>query len=59
MPKPNKRKILIPIDSANPDLTVLHFQHNWQDKYVVLGQVTVVPDWVIENNPAYAKYEVK
>lgn len=59
MPKPNKRRILIPVDSANPDLTVLHFQHNGQDKYVVLGQVTVVPDWVIENNPAYAKYEVK
>jgi len=53
------RKILIPVDSANPDLKVMHFQHNGKDKYVVLGQVTVVPDWVIDRNPMYAKYEVK
>jgi len=60
MPKEKHvRKILIPLDSSNEDLKVLHFQHNGVDKYVVLGQVTVVPDWLIDNNPLYAKYEVK
>ena len=59
MPKEKTRKILIPLDSSNPDLKVIHFQHNGIDKYVVLGKVTVVPDWLIENNPLYAKYEVK
>lgn len=53
------RKILIPIDTANPDIKVMHFQHNGVDAYVVLGQVTKVPDWVIDRNPTYAKYEVK
>lgn len=59
MPKKSTRKILIPIDPACPDAKVVHFQHNGIDKYVVLGQITLVPDWVIDNNPAYAKYEVK
>lgn len=54
-----KRKILIPVDSANPDVKVIHFQHNGVDKYVPLGVTTVVPDWVIDRNPEYAKYEVK
>ena len=58
MPKSN-RFILIPLDSANPDIKVIHFQHNGKDKYVVLGQKTRVPDWLIDNNPAYAQYEVK
>jgi hypothetical protein len=59
MPKKDTRKILIPEDPSNPDLKVVHFQHNGIDKYVVLGKVTVVPDWLFENNPLYAKYEVK
>lgn len=59
MPKKLTRKILIPLDSANPDLKVMHFQHNGEDKYVVLGQPTLVPDWLIDLNPTYAKYEVK
>lgn len=53
-----KRRILIPVDTANPDIKVIHFQHNGKDKYVPLGKVTVVPDWLFENNPDYAQYEV-
>ena len=58
MPK-SQRKILIPEDSSCPDMKVMHFQHNGVDKYVVLGKITVVPDWLFENNPAFCKYEVK
>ena len=59
MPQVKTRKILIPKDPSSPDANVIHFQHNGVDCYVPLGKVTKVPDWVIDNNPAYAEYEVK
>lgn len=52
-------KILIPIDSGNEEIKVIHFQHNGIDVYVPLGEITKVPNWVIEKNPKYAKYRVK
>lgn len=58
MPK-NSRKILIPKNESSPDLKVVHFQHNGQDKFVPLGTLTSVPDWVIDRNPEYAQYEIK
>lgn len=53
------KKILIPADSGNEEIKVIHFQHNGESRYVPVGKVTNVPDWVIEKNPQYAKYEVK
>jgi hypothetical protein len=53
------RKILIPVDSANEEITVARFQHDGKDVIVPLGKVTKVPGWVIDLNPEYAKYEVK
>jgi hypothetical protein len=53
------KKILIPADSGNEEIKVIHFQHNGIDVYVPVGKVTKVPNWVIEKNPNYAKYEVK
>jgi hypothetical protein len=57
--KPKKtRLILIPLDSGNPNLTVQVFQHDGTTVYVPLGKTTKVPEWVIENNPNFQKYEV-
>ena len=53
------KKILIPADSGNEEIKVIRFQHNGIDVYVPVGKVTKVPNWVIEKNPNYAKYEVK
>lgn len=52
------REILIPADSGNEEIKVIHFQHNGIDVYVPVGEVTKVPSWVIDLNPIYAKYEV-
>ena len=53
------KKILIPADSGNEEIKVIHFQHNGESRYVPVGEVTNVPDWVIDKNPRYAKYEIK
>lgn len=53
------KKILIPADSGNEEIKVIHFQHNGENRYVPVGEVTNVPDWVIDKNPLYAKYEIK
>lgn len=53
------KKILIPKDSGNEEIKVIHFQHNGEDRYVPVGVITKVPDWVIEKNPKYAQYEIK
>lgn len=53
------RKILIPADSGNEEIKVIRFQHNGIDVIVPVGELTKVPDWVIEKNPKYAKYEQK
>jgi hypothetical protein len=55
----NYTTILIPEDSANPDIKIVTFRHDGQVKYVPLGKVTKVPKWVVERNPNYAKYEIK
>jgi hypothetical protein len=51
--------ILIPADTANPDIQVVVFRHNGMTKYVPLGKPTRVPKWVVDRNPIYAKYEQK
>ena len=52
------KKILIPADSGNEEIKVIRFQHNGENRYVPVGETTNVPDWVIDLNPQYAKYEV-
>lgn len=53
------KKILIPADSGNEEIKVIHFQHNGESRYVPVNEITNVPDWVIDLNPRYAKYEIK
>ena len=53
------KRILIPKDSGNEEIKVIHFQHNGIDCYVPVGEITKVPDWVIDLNPKYAQYVLK
>lgn len=53
------RYILIPVDSGNEEIKAVRFSHNGEVRYVPLGELTKVPDWVIDKNPEYAKYEKK
>jgi hypothetical protein len=57
--KENTKTILIPIDTANPDIKVITFRHDGVVKYVPVGKPTKVPSWVIDRNPLYAEYEIK
>ena len=52
------KQIFIPADSGNEEIKVIRFQHNGINVYVPVGEVTKVPDWVIELNPSYAKHEI-
>lgn len=53
------KKILIPADSGNGEIKVIHFQHNGINVYVPVGKITKVPEWVLDKNPKYQKYEIK
>ena len=51
-------KILIPADTGNEEIKVVRFQHNGINVYVPLGEVTKVPNWVVELNPNYEGMKV-
>jgi len=44
-------KVIIEKDSGNPEIKVMSFQHNGITKIVPLGEITKVPEWVVDNNP--------
>lgn len=51
-------KILIPADTGNEEIKVVRFQHNGINVIVPLGEVTKVPNWVVEQNPNYPGLKV-